>query len=429
MHRRKFLRNTAAGLGGIVAVGKPVRVAAEISASTDETAPAPGESGLRFSTGFEGGSLGKVIRVTDTYTRCILLGEVDQLGRNRQISWYYFRIDNAPPSELTIDFTDLVGEYNFRPGAQAITPDTPPVYSYDNQHWTHVSKENWTAVDSSMRLRIRPRQQRLWIAHVAPYTNRNLARLLESIKGAHGFEQQVIGKSVQGRDIPLLTITDPGRGEQQKKVVWLMFRQHAWEGGSSWAGEGAIRFLVSTDAAAARIRRETIFKVLPMQDPDGVLRGGVRFNAYGYDLNRNWDSNDPVKMPEITAARNAIVKWANQGKRIDFFLSLHNDEENEYLSPPLSPKFTTLGQKVFDELTRATTFDPSRAYDASPPKAAPPAPGRMQVNEGLYSRLHIPAFLMEQRVAAGHKLGRCPTVNDRLQFGEGLVKAICAALA
>ncbi len=427
MHRRKFLRHTAAGLGGIVATGMPSR--ARGTTSPQESAPAAGRSGLTFSTDFEGGSLGKVVRVTDTYTRCILLGEVDQFGRNRQISWFYFRIDGAPHAELTIDFTDIVGEYNFRPGAQAITPDTPPVYSYDNQHWTHVAKENWTAAASSMRLRIKPEKSRLWIAHVAPYTHRNLAPLLQSIKGSPELRYQVIGKSVQGRDIPLLTITDPGRGPEEKKVVWLMFRQHSWEAGSSWVGEGAIRFLLSPDPAAAQIRRETIFKILPMQDPDGVFRGGVRFNAYGYDLNRNWDSDDPVKMPEITAARNAIQNWVDQGKRIDFFLSLHNDETNEYLSPPLSSKFSALGQKVFDELTRTTTFDPGRPYDASPPKAKPPAPGRMQVNEGLYSKLHIPAFLMEQRIAYSAKLHRWPTVDDRLEFGKGLVKAIRASLA
>ncbi|HET7102349.1 MAG TPA: M14-type cytosolic carboxypeptidase [Terriglobia bacterium] len=427
MHRRKFLCSTAAGLGGIVAAGTPAH-AAVTAASPEERAFAAGKSGLTFSTAFEGGSLGKVIRVTDTYTRCILLGEVDQFGRNRQISWFYFRMDGAPHSELTIDFTDIVGEYNFHPGAQAITPDTPPVYSYDNQHWTHAPEENWTAIDSSMRLRIKPTQSRLWIAHVPPYTNRNLARLLESIKGSPELRHEVIGKSVQGRDIPLLTITDPGRSPEQKKVVWLMFRQHSWEGGSSWAGEGAIRFLMSSGAAAARIRRDTIFKVLPLQDPDGVFRGGVRFNAYGYDLNRNWDTDDPVKMPEITAARNAIASWADQGKRIDFFLSLHNDETNEHLSSPLSPKFGPLGQKVFDELTRTTTFDPTRAYDSSPSKAKPPAPGRMQVNEGLSRKLHIPAFLMEQKIAYSRKLGRRPTVDDRLEFGKGLVKAIRTSL-
>ena len=70
-----------------------------------------------------------------------------------------------------------------------------------------------------MRLRIKPAHSRLWIAHVAPYTTRHLARLLDSIKGTPELEYQVIGKSVQGRDIPLLTITDPGKGQNTKKAV------------------------------------------------------------------------------------------------------------------------------------------------------------------------------------------------------------------
>ncbi|TAM78695.1 MAG: hypothetical protein EPN47_20110 [Acidobacteria bacterium] len=430
MHRRNFLRNTAAaGLGGMVAAGIPSRADMAVSAVTDETSAEARRARMTFTTDFEGGSLGKVVRVTDTYTRCILLGEVDQLGRNRQVSWYYFRIDGAPDSELTIDFTDLAGEYNFRPGNHAITPETPPVYSYDGQRWMHVAKEDWHAFEGSMRLRIKPAHSRLWIAHVAPYTNRRLAQLLQEIKGAPGLEYQVIGKSVQDRDIPMLTITDRGNESKEKKVVWLMFRQHAWEAGSSWVGEGSIRFLLSSDPIAARIRKKAIFKVLPLQDPDGLFRGGVRFNAYGYDLNRNWDANDPAKMPEIAAARNAILNWADHGGRIDFFLSLHNDETNEYLSGPPSPKFRPLGQKVFEELTRTTTFDPSRGYEEDATQAKLPEPGRMDVAEALYYQHSLPAFLMEQRIAYVGKLGRCPTIADRMEFGKSLVKAVWAALA
>lgn len=428
MNRRKFLRNTTAGFGSIAAAGIPSRAEGTIAPSPQQAVSAPERAGVTFTTDFEGGSLGKVIRVTDTYTRCILLGEVDQSGRNRQVSWYYFRIDGAPDSELTIDFTDLAGEYNFRPGNHAVIPDTPPVYSYDGRHWTHVAKQNWHAVADSMRLQIKPAKPRLWVAHIAPYTTRHLAQLLEEIKGTPGLEYQVIGKSVQGRDIPMLTITDPGTGQEQKKVVWLMFRQHSWEAGSSWAGEGAIRFLLSRDSIAARIRKEIIFKILPMQDPDGVFRGGVRFNAYGYDLNRNWDANDPVKLPEITAARNAILNRAEHGGRIDFFLSLHNDEINEYLIGPPSPRFRSLGQRVFENLARTTAFDPSRVYEEEPERPTPPEPGRMEVNQALYYQHSLPAFLMEQRIAQVGKLGRCPTIHDRMEFGQGLVKSIWASL-
>ena len=52
-----------------------------------------------------------------------------------------------------------------------------------------------------------------------------------------------------------------------------MFRQHAWEAGSSWVADGAIRFLLSDAADAARLRDRAIFQIFPMADPDGVADG------------------------------------------------------------------------------------------------------------------------------------------------------------
>lgn len=39
----------------------------------------------------------------------------------------------------------------------------------------------------------------------------------------------MVGKTVQGREMLLLTITDERAPDAQKKVLWLMFRQHSWE--------------------------------------------------------------------------------------------------------------------------------------------------------------------------------------------------------
>jgi hypothetical protein len=44
-----------------------------------------------------------------------------------------------------------------------------------------------------------------------------------------------------------------------------------------------------------------------MCDPDGVARGGVRFNAFGYDLNRNWDASDEKRTPVIAARRRSAA--------------------------------------------------------------------------------------------------------------------------
>jgi len=101
--------------------------------------------------------------------------------------------------------------------------------------------------------------------------------------------------------------------------VWLMCRQHAWETGTSFVGEGAIRFPALGRGGPAA--RTLVFKILPMMDPDGCARGGVRFNRNGYDINRNWDSADPENpesrklMPEICAAKKIILAFSGSSSR------------------------------------------------------------------------------------------------------------------
>jgi murein tripeptide amidase MpaA len=384
-------------------------------------------------TNFEAGSLGKIERVSPTHFRCSVKGEVDQDSRNRQASWYYFRLDHAAGREITIDLVDLAGEYDYRAGAFSITKASRPVYSDDDKTWKHFRDQEvqWDDRAMTLRLRFTPLKNRMWIAHVPPYTTADLARLLRTLRGNPYLQEAVIGKTVSGGDMLLLTVTNPATPETNKKVVWLMARQHAWEAGTSWVAEGAIRFLLSPDPGAARIRDELIFKIFPMTDPDGVARGGVRFNAHGYDLNRNWDAVNPRLMPEIAAHRKAVLDWVDAGRRIDLFLTLHNTEDTEFLEGPLAAggaQVQKLAERFSRLLTETTSFNPTRPPDDSSPKFAPVKPGRMTVDQGLFHDRRIPAFLMEQMVDSNSKLGHPPTVEDRLEFGAGLARAMCAAV-
>lgn len=382
-------------------------------------------------TDFEGGSLGKIQRISPQHFRCGLKGEVDQDGRNRQANWYYFRLDQAGGRETTIDLVDLAGEYNYRPNKGAVTRDTPPVYSYDQKHWTHFEDIEYDAETPKLRLKFTPRSSRMWIAHVPPYTNRDLALLLKEFALHPHLQRAVIGKTIQGRDLLQLTVTNPAVTEASKKVVWLMIRQHSWETGSSWAGEGALRFLLSSDPRVVRIRDRIIFHIFPLCDPDGVARGGVRFNLRGFDLNRNWDTVDLQKMPEIAAQRKAVLSWVDAGRTLDLFLSVHNTETSEYLDGPPGAgegKFTQLSDRFFRLLKEKTSFDPTRPLRYSEPTTTPGKAGRMTVAQGLYRDRKIPAFLMEQRIAFNSRLGHLPNVQDRLDFGRGLALAMCAAV-
>jgi hypothetical protein len=381
---------------------------------------------ISIFSNFEGGALGRVERVSETHFRCGVKGESDQDGRNRQANWYYFRVDGAKGQALTIDLVDLPGEYNYRPNRGAVTGDTFPWYSEDNRRWRQIETAEYQADEPLLRIRLTPRANRIWIAHVPPYTNHHLQRLLREFKTHPALQRQVVGKTAQGREMLLLTITDERAPAAQKKVLWLMFRQHSWEAGSSWAGEGALRFLLSADLVATEMRRTAIFKIFPCGDPDGVARGGVRFNANGFDLNRNWDAVNETKMPEIAAQRKALLDWVDAGRRVDLFLTLHNTETSEYLEgpPDAEGRYRSLMERFFKLLSENKAFAPSRPPRFAEASTTIDKPGRMTVIQGLYKDRRLPAFLIEQMITRHPKLGRQPTPEDRMRFGADLARAM-----
>lgn len=375
-------------------------------------------------TDFDGGSLDKVERVSDTHFRLSVKGETDQAGRNRQATWYFFRVDNAGRSEMILDMVGLPGEYNFRPNRGAITDKTPPLISYDRKTWKHVTPVEYDSQEPKLRLKIVPEQGTFWIAHTPPYTMVELSNLRKDLRKQKDAQEEVIGKTLGGRDIYVWSIQNGA----PSKTVWLMFRQHSWESGSSWVGDSAVRTLLSNDPKLRELRQKIAWKIFPMADPDGVTRGGVRFNGKGYDLNRNWDVEDGTNMPEITAQRNAIAAWIKSGHKIDLFLSLHNTETSEYLEGPPDKSVAPFAQRLFDILTKDTTFHPSRPLFFAASTTTEGMKGRMTVIQGLYRDFRIPGFLMEQRIAFNEKLSRFPTVEDRINFGRELVLAIANTL-
>jgi len=377
---------------------------------------------------FEAGNVGRIEKVSETHFRCGVPGESDQDGRNRQPSWFYFRMDGVAGQEITVDLVDLEGEYNYRPHDGRALRNMRPVFSFDNRNWRHFENVEWIDKPATVRVRLRATGDRLWIARIAPYTNRDLDALLARIRNHPHLSEQVIGKTVEGRPMRLLTVSNPKVPAASKKVIWLMARQHSWETGTSWVAEGAVRFLLSSDERARRIRDGYTFKIIPMADPDGAARGGVRFNKNGYDLNRNWDTVDAKLMPEIYSQRKAVFDWLDSGNRIELFLALHNTEGADYIQGPLSaggPQMKALAQRFWKLLDETTAFYSPQGPQDAPVTTTPGLKGRMSINQGLFSERKIPAFLMELMVDSSPKLSRPPTVDDRLEFGGALVRVMC----
>jgi len=379
-----------------------------------------GAGAVTFNTNFEGGSLGRVEVVGDGVYRCHVEGQCDERGRNRQASWYYFRMDHVKGRPITIMLTDLVGEYNDKPGAVPYGPDIVPVFSNDGGQWTHFAGTEWDKEKKEATIKFTAEADSIWIAHIAPYTPRNLGRLLAEVGKSPFAVVEVIGKTAEGRDLHLVTVTDPAVADAGKKVVWLQARQHAWEAGTSWVMEGAMRWAVSEEAAGLRGR--VVFKFTPMMDPDGCAGGKVRFNANGYDVNRHWDEvNLRDKhflnlMPEIWYVKKAVFGQVDSGKKIDLMLNLHNTETGEYLATHVKEgPVSEMMQRFFDRLVGETSFDPSRPLSTG---------GDPADTNSLWEEKGVPVMLMEQRIGTGKKLGHRPTVEDRVEFGGRLIRVM-----
>ena len=390
-------------------------------------AAAPGADPIRFNTNFEGGALGRIEPIGDGAFRCHVPGQQDERGRNRQANWYYFRIDGARGRDLTLILTDFLGEYNDRPGACPMGKDILPVVSDDGERWRPVADISWDDRAKEATLRLRPDRDAIWIAHQPPYTPRRLARLLEEVDRCDDALVEVIGRTAQGRDLHLVTVTAADVADRDKATVWLQARQHAWESGTSFVLEGALRFVTSADPRAGALRRRVVFKFTPMVDPDGCAAGRVRFNANGYDVNRHWDEVDLrhksflARMPETWYVKKAICDHVDSGRKIDLMINLHNTETGEYLQTIAGdPAARALVGRLSDRLVRETTFRPSHG-----PVLGAPRDGSANV---LHAEKGILILLLEQRIARDPQTGRPLTVEDRLDFGRQLIRIMAESV-
>lgn len=142
------------------------------------------------------------------------------------------------------------------------------------------------------------------------------------------FHREILCKTLEGRDVELLTISDMAgiileergmpmldavngipyssakgrttrpRCFQGKKYIVLSARVHAGECPASHILHGSIEFLLnSKDLRAAALRRHFVIFIVPMLNPDGVFRGHSRVDAAGVDLNRMYRNPSFMRHP------------------------------------------------------------------------------------------------------------------------------------
>ena len=168
-----------------------------------------------------------------------------------------------------------------------------------------------------------PETDSVYYAYFAPYSYDRHQELVSTAAMNDRVSLEVIGESCDGRDLDLLTIGEEG-GE--KKKIWIIARQHPGESMAEWMVEGIIsRLLDDEDALSRELLNKCVFYIMPNVNPDGSIRGHLRCNAKGQNLNRDWHDPNPAVSPEVYHLRNKMDE-----KGLDFSLDCHGDETLPY---------------------------------------------------------------------------------------------------
>ena len=91
-----------------------------------------------------------------------------------------------------------------------------------------------------------------------------------------------------------------------------MGRIHSGETVSSFMIQGAIEFLLNPCKTAEFLRKNFVFKIVPMLNPDGVNAGNYRCCLNGVDLNRKWLNPDKNKYPTVYFAKMMVFALASR---------------------------------------------------------------------------------------------------------------------
>ncbi|MDO9166835.1 MAG: M14-type cytosolic carboxypeptidase [Rhodoferax sp.] len=271
---------------------------------------------LHISTQFDSGAI-EVVSLADP-------GDIQLNIRRDNASefaqWFHFSLQGAAGVAVTLRFLNA-GKCAYPKGWE----DYRVVASVDRQHWFRIN----TRYDGQvMSAEITPAAQSIYFAYFEPYSYERHLDLIGVAADSEAVDVQHLGQTLDGRDMTLLRLTDAQSATPmaEKKKIWLIARQHPGETMAEWFVEGFLERLLDADDPVARVLlAQCVFYVVPNMNPDGAVRGNLRTNAAGANLNREWQTPSMEKSPEVFLVRQKMMEVG-----VDLSLDAHGDEGLPY---------------------------------------------------------------------------------------------------
>ncbi|MCK4967053.1 PKD domain-containing protein, partial [bacterium] len=187
----------------------------------------PASDGLNITDNFEGGYIGQTYKLGSTY-RCHL---------TKSLHWTV-RIDNCENKPVTLR---IYGFGRNMPVPLAITHYSDETFSekfkalysygFNSQEWEVLDDAEYKYIPKTETMEITAvfKKSPVYVGWSYIYTPYMLHRYLSGLPEKPFLNIEYIGKTVQGREIPMVTIGEPGL--KKDKTVWLFGGQHGFEVG------------------------------------------------------------------------------------------------------------------------------------------------------------------------------------------------------
>lgn len=257
-------------------------------------------------------------------------------------NWLRFEIrHNAQGNNLRLDV-----EFKAPEDCRIPYPFTnyEPCWSYDGEEWKYVAWEKDFVKGRSGTLFFPEfEQDQVLVCTQLPMTVDDAEALLKEWQEHEHVRVHTLGKSLEGRNLYRVTITDPqGDVPMSRRWVHHVANQHPGEGVAQWYIAGMAKWFLSDEAAEARSR--TIAHFTLMMNPDGVAHGWCRVNAQGIDMNRSFltEGSDPKLQPhEAFIFQRDLESLINSESPVTTSWSMHS-----WCSLQLSPMLVGRGPEL-----------------------------------------------------------------------------------